>query len=105
MLIISTPKTGERLSYLKKTKMHCLAQQLCEDVSIMKDCKYLFYRGCEWLKWNSDEECEDGWLEWKLYRIGNFLSLEKVQHLESEFKAITVKRECFNLNKILENAT
>ena len=85
--------------------MYNLAQQLCEDIPKLKHCKYSFYRGSEWLKWNADEECEDGWLEWKLYKMGNLLSLEKVQHLESEFKAISVRKVCFNLNKILDNAT
>ena len=87
------------IPYLKKTKMYNIAQQLCKDVPKLKDCEYKFYRGMEWLKWYTDEECEDGWIEWSLCRTGYFISLNKEQHLESEFKAVTLSRATtFRLN-------
>lgn len=92
------------IPYLKKTKMYNLANQLCEAVPKLKDCRYKFHRGTEWLKWYTDEECEDGYIEWVLCRIGYHISLEKVQHLESEFKAVTLSRKTIYLNKELEIA-
>ena len=83
------------VNYLKKTKMHKLACELRDDVPMLKDCEYKFYRGSEWLKWYADEECDDGYIQWELYVCKTYCSLSKVQHLESEFKAITLGRQIF----------
>ena len=81
------------VSYLKKKKMHSIAQELCyEKVPALKDCEYKFYRGSEWLKWFADEECEDGYIQWEFYCCRSYYSFEKVQHLESENKAVTLER-------------
>lgn len=83
------------VNYLGKKKLH---QMACYDAPsdgkppIMKNCEYKFYRGSEWLKWVSTEECEDGWIEWQLYNCKAYYSLEKVQHLESEFRAVSLYR-------------
>ena len=87
------------VEYLKKTKMHELAKALCPDVPSLRTCEYKFYHGSEWLKWNTGEECEDGWISYELYNCRAYYSLAKVQHLESEFKAVTLDRKVFPRGK------
>ena len=53
------------VEYLKKTKLYELAKTLMPDIPSMRNCEYRFYRGSEWLKWLSGEECEDGWIDYK----------------------------------------
>lgn len=89
------------VEYLKKTKMHDLAKSLMADVPPVRDCEYKFYRGSEWLKWTSDEECGDGWIRFELYVCKSYYSLEKVQYLESEFKSVVLDRKVFTRNRVI----
>lgn len=79
-----------------------LAKKICFDIPKMKECEYKFYRGSEWLIWFANEDCEDGYISWEIYRTGYFVSLNKIQHLESEFKAVTLERKTYYLDENLE---
>lgn len=85
----------KKVDYLKKTKMHELAKTLCPDVPALRYCEYKFYRGSEWLKWCADEECEDGYIGFELYNCPGYHSLDKVQYLDSEFKAVGLERKVY----------
>ena len=95
--IMKVKYVKEKKPYLKKKKLYELAKQHCSDIPKLRDCEYRFHRGSEWLKWNSSEESEDGWITWSLFRTGAHVSLEKVLHLEAEFKATTIERKVFYL--------
>ena len=88
------------VKYLGKKKMYEMACSIspCK-LPLMKNCEYKFYRGSEWLKWLSDEECDDGWIQWELYVCKAYYSLEKVQYLESANKAISLSR-AFSYRKL-----
>lgn len=89
------------VEYLKKTKMHELAKSLVPDIPPVRKCEYKFYRGSEWLTWYPGEECNDGWIEYRLYSCRSYYSLDKVQHLESEFKEVTLDRKVFTHKRAL----
>ena len=87
--------------YLKKSKMYELACCLTSDVPKMKYCEYKFYRGSEWLEWYTGECCDDGYISCQIYRCRSFVSFERIQHLDSEFKAVTLKRFTCNVNEVV----
>lgn len=81
------------VTYLKKKKMYELAVSICPDVPALKDCEYKFYRGSEWLQWCSDEDCEDGYIGFKLFHCASYHSLDKLQYLGSESKVLQLDRK------------
>ena len=94
-----------KVPYLKKTKLFEFAKEICPDApKKMKDCEYKFYRGTEWLKWSSTEDAPDGdgWIKWEICKMGYRVSLNKEQHLESEFAIKNLERRNFWLNETLD---
>lgn len=91
-----------KTTYFKKTKMVEIAKKIFTDIPKLKDFTYKFYRGTEWLTWYSDEECEDGYISWKITRDGYAIRLEKEHHLESEFKCVVLEQRFFRFDKDYE---
>ena len=87
--------------YLKKSKMYQLACSLTPDVPKMKYCEYKFHRGSEWVEWYTGEYCDDGYILCQIYRRRSFVSFERIQHLDSEFKAVTLERFIYDLNEVM----
>ena len=87
--------------YLRKMKMYTLAKYLCRDISLMKDCEYSFYRGSEWLEWDSKKQDDEGRNEWKLYISGNTVLLEKKKYLYGEEKYVTLHSEHYDYDKVM----
>lgn len=84
---------GDSMRYLKKSKLYSIAKEVFElcDFPMLKDCKYICYRGTEWLKIYHDtyiyEICSMG--------CGAYLSV-KVYYYDDFCNRITISRSVLN---------
>lgn len=71
------------MEYLKKRKMYEILDLLVDaNLDLMKNANYRFYRGSEWL--NCSAFGEEHYTIYKLYRSGQFVSLDILQWNEEK---------------------
>ena len=75
------------VKYLKKEKIHKLAQVLGYPVPAMKYCNYRFHRGSEWFTFDSDEADE----YYEFYVCSSYLSVNKILDVGLGAKLISRK--------------
>lgn len=83
------------MKYLKKKKFYELTKELLKDkkIPIMKECKYTFHHGAEWL-------CFTGLEDYHSYNIaslsaGNWISIEESFFSDEECEQLIVRCEIY----------
>lgn len=80
--------------YLKKKKLYELTKQLLTEdkLPLMKECKYKFYHGAEWLYFSVD----DG-THYKISSLycGKWIEIEKKGYLEPDGELVILQRDIY----------
>lgn len=90
------------VKYLKKKKIHKLAQVLGYSVPALKKCSYRYYRGSEWLTFPAEQDDE----YYEFYVCKSYMSIELYRD-EIFSKSVLSNRfiNSVDLKELLENVS
>lgn len=87
-------------NYLKKTKMHLLAQRLYADVPSIRKCSYKFYRGSEWLEFSLPCKVYNCSLIVEMYLTSNYLAIDENLYNWETDETKRLERRFYNGSKL-----
>lgn len=88
-------KVGDLYGLFKKKRMYEMLQSIVDTkLAMMKNASYRFYRGSEWLECESDG---NGYMLYKIYHAGYFVSLNVSKYIENEDNYMDIDRITFRL--------